>query len=212
MLKHHGKEIVTWVSLALLSICVAACASRKTVYIPPEWQTPPPAATAEQKSKTPAQPQPPRTSSDSQQFVLKPPPAIREAEVPQTAEPKPAPAPTEKKEAQPQHLASMHLVEQAKAALAQGKRDSAISLFEQAVQVDVYNGEAFFGLARAWKMKGARDKAVEFARKAEILFQDEPVKLKEVYLFEANIYKDLGDKTAEEIYRRKASRLQTVKK
>lgn len=211
MLKHRAKRIVTWASLALLSVCVAACGSRRTVYIPPEWRTSPPAATAEQKPKTPPQTQS-RTSSGSEQFVLKPPPAIKEAEVPPTAEPKTAPPPTEKKAAQPQHLASMHLVEQAKAALAQGKKDSAISLFEQAVQVDVYNGDAFFGLARAWKMKGSRQKAVEFALKAEILFQDEPVKLKEVYLFEANVYKDLGDKTAEEIYRRKASRLQAGKK
>lgn len=101
----------------------------------------------------------------------------------------------------------MHLVDQAKASLAQGNPDAAISMLEQAIQVDVYNGEAFFALARAWRMKGSQDKALEFARKAEILFQDESSKLKDVYQFEASIYKDEGDDGKAEIYRVKASKL-----
>ena len=34
--------------------------------------------------------------------------------------------------------------------------------------------------------------AQEFARKAEILFQHEPDKLKEVWLFQADLFKELG--------------------
>jgi tetratricopeptide (TPR) repeat protein len=195
--------------VAVLLLFLFACAPRP-VYIPREWQEKPPGAGAGAPAKPRAQtqtaaPTQPRATSSSNQFLLKRAPAIKEAEVPLADDAKPAPG--AKKPAQPQHLASMHLVEQANAALAQGKTDSAISLFEQAVQVDVHNGGAFFGLARAWRTKGSRPKAMEFARKAEILFQDDRSKLKELYLFEASVFKDLGDKAREEEYRQKASRL-----
>ena len=101
----------------------------------------------------------------------------------------------------------MHLVDQAKASLAQGKADPAIPLLEQAIQVDVHNGEAFFTLARAWRMKGARQKALQFAQKAEILSQDDPAKLKQVYLLEADLHKELGDAAKADAYRQKASKL-----
>jgi len=107
----------------------------------------------------------------------------------------------------PQQLASMHLVDQAKTALSQGKPDAAIPLLEQAVQIDAYNGEAFFGLARAWRMKGSRNKAQEFAQKAELLLQDQPSELKEVYSFQADLFKELGDTRKMELYRQKASNL-----
>ena len=102
----------------------------------------------------------------------------------------------------------MHLVDQARAALGQGKTDQAISLLEQAIQVDVYNGNAFYLLARAWRTKGSRQKALEFSRKAEILFQEDHAKLKEVYLFESDVYKELKDSAKAEAYRQKASKLQ----
>lgn len=101
----------------------------------------------------------------------------------------------------------MHLVDQGKAALAHGKPDAAISVLEQAIQVDVYNGEAFLLLARAWKMKASRNKAMEFARKAEVLFHEDKGKLKEVYLFQADLYKDMGDASKAEQCRQKASKL-----
>jgi tetratricopeptide (TPR) repeat protein len=101
----------------------------------------------------------------------------------------------------------MHLVDQAKASLAQGKADPAIPLLEQAIQVDVHNGEAFFTLARAWRMKGARQKALQFAQKAEILSQDDPAKLKQVYLLEADLHKELGDAAKADAYRQKALKL-----
>lgn len=101
----------------------------------------------------------------------------------------------------------MHLVDQAKTALAQGKPDAAIPFLEQAIQVDVYNGDAFLGLARAWHAKGSPKKSLEFAKKAEILFQNEPGKLKEVYRLEAELYKEIGDPKKAEGYRQKAARL-----
>ena len=133
-----------------------------------------------------------------------------EPQVPPQAQPQPQPkesarpAPVQQP---PQHLASMHLVDQAKTSLAQGKPDAAIPLLEQAIQVDVYNGDAFLGLARAWHAKGSPKKSLEFARKAEILFQNEPGKLKEVYRLEAELYKEIGDPKKAEVYRQKAARL-----
>ncbi len=147
--------------------------------------------------------------SSTQPFLIKPSPEIKESDVPTAADAAPA-APANKKktsENPPEHLASMHVVEQAKVSLAQGNADAAIPLLEKAIQVDVYNGEAFFGLARAWRMKGSRQKALEFARKAEIIFQGDSRKLKEVYLFEADLYKEAGDVKKMELYWQKASKL-----
>jgi tetratricopeptide (TPR) repeat protein len=104
----------------------------------------------------------------------------------------------------PQHLASMHLVTQARAYIDQGSPDAAIPLLEQAIHVDVYNGEAFFNLARAWQMKGVKQKAIEFAKKAEILLQDDRAKLRRVYLLQADLYSETGDVRNADAYRKKA--------
>jgi len=189
-------------SLALL----AACAPARPVYIPREWQTPPPAPRQPERTAVHAPPPPPPHAPEHR--ILKPPVAIKEKDITEGTEAVPPPPPGKKHAPpSPQHHASMHFVDQAKAALAQGKPDAAIPLLEQAIQVDVYNGEAFYSLARAWRMKGARKKALEFAKKAELLFQEEGKKLKEVCLFQAEIYKELGDPKKMELYRQKASRL-----
>jgi tetratricopeptide (TPR) repeat protein len=80
-------------------------------------------------------------------------------------------------------------------------------MLEKAIQIEVQNPEAYMLLARAWKQKGARQKALEFAKKAEILYQDEPARLKEVYMLKADLYKELGDHAKSDQYRRKASAL-----
>jgi tetratricopeptide (TPR) repeat protein len=98
-------------------------------------------------------------------------------------------------------------VNQAKASLAQGKADPAIPLLEKAIQVDVHNGEAFFNLAKAWRMKGSRQKALQFAQKAELLYQSDPVKLKQVYLLEADLHKEMGNAAKSDTYRQKASKV-----
>jgi hypothetical protein len=108
---------------------------------------------------------------------------------------------------EPQQLASMHLVDQANTFLEQGKIDQAISTLEQSIQVDVYNGDAFYDLAKAWRMKGDFDKALEFANKAGVLYKNNPSKLKQVYRFQADIYMVLNEYEKAEIYRKKASEL-----
>lgn len=205
------KYSIGWISLLSVTVMLAcACGPRKMVYIPPEWRTPPPPV-----AHAPASPAPPRAkasappSSAEKAPVLKPPPAFTEKDLPSGPEPG-EPAPEIKKPAPPpppQHMASMHLVDQGKAALAQGKADAAISVLEQAIQVDVQNGEAFLELARAWRMKASRNKAVEFARKAEVLFHEEKEKLKEVYRFQSELYKEMGDSARAEQYRKKAASL-----
>lgn len=195
------RQAASWVALLFALILVAACAPKKPVYIPTEWQPPPPVQAPVAAPPAPA----PKAAA-----IIKPPPVIKESDIAPTPLPDASPAkPPEKKPAQPppQRVASMHLVDQAKASLAQGKADPAIPLLEQAIQVDVHNGEAFFTLARAWRMKGARQKALQFAQKAEILSQDDPAKLKQVYLLEADLHKELGDAAKADAYRQKASKL-----
>ena len=192
--------------LILQGIVLIGCMSRKPVYIPPEWQTAPTPAVAAQSAR-PEQPQagaasPSETAGTP---VLKTPPTFKEKDLSAGSEP-----PAEKKQQpapQPQHLASMHLVEKAKGPLSQKKPDQAIPVLEEAIQVDVHNGEAFYGLARAWRMKGSRQKALEFSKKAELLFQDEPAKLKEVYLFQADLYKEMGDAANRDSCLKKAAKL-----
>ncbi len=104
-------------------------------------------------------------------------------------------------------MASMQLVTEARRPLDRGKPDLAIPVLERAIQADVQNAEAYMLLARAWRQKGAKQKALEFAKKAEILYQDEPAKLKEVFLLEADLYKDMGDTAKAGQYRKKAEAL-----
>ena len=87
----------------------------------------------------------------------------------------------------------MQKVNQARGQLDRGKTDAAIRTLEGAVRIDARNGEAFILLARAWKQKGEKRKALEFAKKAELLYQKQPAKLKEVFLLESDLYRELGD-------------------
>jgi tetratricopeptide (TPR) repeat protein len=120
-------------------------------------------------------------------------------------EPQPAPVPAKKTQQErpkkqeaaksPQRQASMQQVSLARGQLERGKPDTAIRTLEQAIRIDSGNGEAFILLARAWKQKGEKRKALEFAKKAELLYQKQPAKLKEVYSFESDLYRELGDST-----------------
>ena len=200
MVTCSGKLWASRAALMLLCILVSACTSKKPVYIPSEWQPPPP---VQQPSAPPVPPVP----APKQTPILKPPPSIKESDIAAPAETPIKPPEKGPPQPPPQQVASMHLVDQAKASLAQGKADPAIPLLEKAIQVDVHNGEAFFSLARAWRMKGSRQKALQFSKKAEVLFQDDPAKLKQVYVFEADLYKEMGDLAKMDSYRQKAAKL-----
>jgi len=204
-------KVLSLFVLSILALAPSACSRSRTVYIPPEWKGPPPQAgpAVRQGQGAPSE----YAAQQTPGAVIKTAPGFKESNLPSGPEAPISPGSTKKMEPvtpeqqPPQRLASMHLVDLGNAALSQGKPDAAIPFFEQAIQVDVHNGEAFFGLAKAWRMKGSRNKAQEFARKAEILFQDNPTKLKDVWLFLADLFKELGDTKKMEFYREKASKL-----
>ncbi len=204
-----GGSQVSVVVLLLVLMMVSSCISKKPVYVPSEWQPPPATQPAVVQPVSPPTPVPKETA------ILKPAPVIKEtdlapaSEAPAVAPEKKPAQPIEKKPAQPppQQQASMQLVNRAKALMAQGKTDSAIPLLEKAIQVDQRNGEAFFNLARAWRSKGSRQKAIQFAQKSEILFQGDSTKLKQAYLLQADLYKEMGNAAKSDSYRQKASKL-----
>lgn len=218
-MKNMADKIISNATLRNVTLLLGTCAvlagcipPRAVVRIPQDYtpRTAQPQAPAQRPPEA-AREIPPSPSGP----LMSAPPAFTEKNVPadsgalwasppSTVTPPPVKGPENPPEDPPQYLASMHLVTQAEASLNQGRPDAAIPLLEQAIQVDVYNGEAFFGLARAWQMKGVRQKAIEFARKAEILLQDDRTKLRRVYLFQADLYRETGDVRNADLYRKKA--------
>lgn len=186
------------------SALMGGCGPKVPVYIPPEYRTPLPPQTQQAPLKQSVQP------PVQQGPILSKPPEFKKQDIPQVQPAPPSSQPSVRKQEEPkspQLTASMQLVNQARAPLDRGKPDLAIPILEKAVQLDPENPAAFMLLARAWKQKGEKKKALEFARKSEILYQDEPAKLREVFLLEADLYRDLGDSAKSGQYRKKAAGL-----
>lgn len=181
-----------WLLVVAWALLVGGCAPRAAVHVPVEWRYPP------------EKPRQASTPSQSQQPILAPDAPIQERDV---SGAEGAAAGASQEPATPQRLASTGFVEQGDAHMAQGNADEAIAFYEQAVQVDAYNGDAFFGLAKAWRRKGQLARSLEFARKAEILFQNRTSKLKDVYLFQADLHQALNDPEKARWYRDRAARL-----
>ncbi len=188
---------VTMISLAL----AFGCTPKRPVVIPGSWQTSAPAPKTEaakipeQKTQPVAPPAAPR--APIQEKSLPP------AQEPPSAAPR-TPAP---KAPSPQYLASVQLVQEGDKALTKGDLDGALGFYEQAVQVDGYNGSAFLGLAKVWLQKNVPKRSLEFAKKAEILLTDDPKKLKETYLLESFLYEMLNQPEEAKTYKNKAQRL-----
>jgi hypothetical protein len=204
--------------LLFVILMASGCAPRKPVYIPEEWRLPPSST-----GTIPKAPEP-KTKPALPKPVLPRPPKIEERDLSVPAEkpkgstvtsstpsapstPDAVSVPKPPAGSAPQELASMHLVSSAKTSLDQGQSDQAISQLEQAIQVNAYSAEAFFYLAKAWQDKGDFKRALEFARKSEILSQEQPRELKRVYLLEAELLRLLNQLTESEVYRQKAARL-----
>ncbi|MHC1727509.1 MAG: tetratricopeptide repeat protein [Syntrophobacteraceae bacterium] len=211
-------ELFIFLSLVSLAVLLSGCA-RKKVYIPPEYgsASPQPGYPAPQPPSAPP-PQPMYEGpgiSRTPEFKKQDIPASPPVTVQPAPQPVPQPAPKVQQSGpgkqdgakSPQRQASMQLVNQARPSLDRGKPDTAIPLLEKAIQIDAKNAEAFMLLARAWKQKAARRKALEFARKAELFYQGQPSKLKEVYLLEADLYREMGESAKAAQYRQKASGL-----
>lgn len=194
--------------ILLTAIAFAGCA-RKQVSVPPEHTSPPasPSYSAPQPAAPPVPQVPPAAHAPevaSQEAPASAPQAPSPVEKKSGPQPAPAaankqhPEKLKKQEASksPQRQASMQQVSLAKGQLERGKPDAAIRTLEKAVRIDARNGEAFIVLAKAWKQKGENRKALEFAKKAELLYQKQPAKLKEVFLLESDLYRELGDATS----------------
>jgi cytoskeletal protein RodZ len=212
------RRCCTGMLLMLLTAVVFSGCEREQVNIPSENISPPASrsSSASQSVAPPVQQDPPvaRTPEAlSQQAPAAPPaagPSTQKRSGVQrapTAVKKQHPEKLRKQEASksPQRQASMQQVSQARGQLERGKPDAAIRTIEKAVRIDARNGEAFILLARAWKQKGEKRKALEFAKKAELLYQKQPGKLKEVFLLESDLYRELGDATNAVQSSRKAS-------
>jgi len=205
--------------ILLTAIAFSGC-EQKQVYIPPEYISPPASLSysAPQPAAPVVQQVPPAARAPevmSQQTPASPPPAQPPAQKELGVRPAPTaankqhPEKLKKQEASksPQRQASMQQVSQARGQLERGKPDIAIRTLEKAVRIDARNGEAFILLARAWKQKGEKRKALEFAKKAELLYQRQPAKLKEIFLLESDLYRELGDAANAVQSSRKASRV-----
>lgn len=193
----HG-FFLTWIILAV----VFGCTPKRPVVIPGSWPASPPTSKTEPAKTPEPQPQPATPSAPIKEKDLS-----KVPEPPTPASPSPAPRTPAPKEPSPQYLASVQLVQEGDRALAKGDPDGALGFYEQAVQVDGYNGLAFLGLAKVWLQKNVPKRSLEFAKKAEILLTDDPKGLKETYLLESFLYEMLNQPEMAKTYKNKAQRL-----
>ncbi|MEJ5348114.1 MAG: hypothetical protein WHS46_05450 [Desulfosoma sp.] len=186
---------ILWTCVGL--VFLLGCTPKKPVVLPGPWAGPTP------KTETPPSPEPtpkPATSPST---------PIKEKPLPQVQEQPLSPTPVVKppKEPSPQYLASVQLTQEGDRALSKGELDKALGFYEQAVQVDGYNGLAFLGLAKVWLQKNAPKRSLEFAKKAEILLADKPKDLRETYLLQSFLYEMLNQPENAKSYKEKAQRL-----
>lgn len=95
------------------------------------------------------------------------------------------------------------MVDNARQLRVNGKVDEAIRTLERAIELDPYNGEAFYELALCWKTKGNTKKALSFADRAEQMFYGNQEKLKKVYILKAQLLESSGKKEEAQKYRQK---------
>lgn len=186
---------VLWMCVGLA--IVWGCTPKRPVVLPGPWAGSTPTV------QTPSTPVP------ASSMPSKPSASIKEKTLPATPQEPPSGTLATKppKEPAPQYLASVQLVQEGDLALTKGDLDGAMGFYEQAVQVDGYNGSAFLGLAKVWLQKNAPKRSLEFAKKAEILLTDKPKELRETYLLQSFLYEMLNQHESAMVYKAKAQRL-----
>jgi Flp pilus assembly protein TadD len=192
--------VTRYILLSMIIAGVLSGCEREKVYIPPQYSTPS-SYSAPQTAATSIQQVRPTTQApvvriEEANPLTRPDPVLQQVGAQSTLaveETQPKKLKKEEASKSPQRQASMQQVNQARGQLERGKTDAAIRTLEKAVRIDAGNGEAFILLARAWRQKGEKRKALEFAKKAELLCQKQPVKLKEVYLLESDLYRELEE-------------------
>ncbi len=107
----------------------------------------------------------------------------------------------------PQHMASLELVDVGRRNIEAGNVDQGISMLERAISLDAYNRRAYYYLSVAWLKKNQPSRALEFAKKAELLCQGRKRELKKIYLLERDIYLRMGNKDKADMYQWKADKL-----
>lgn len=95
-------------------------------------------------------------------------------------------------EKSPQRIASAELVDRARNLALSGQVDEALGLLERAIEIDAYNGEAFYEMARCWELKGNHNRALTFVDRAILIFEGRPERLKKAYLLKSEILMRLG--------------------
>lgn len=173
----------------------------------PYYSYPPPAPSiseAELSQKTPSVNQPPLSSPMSSSSIVEKTledskPATQKTPTRQELPTKPS----TRKEPPPQTMASVKMVDNARQLRVNGKVDEAIRTLERAIELDPYNGEAFYELALCWKTKGNTKKALSFADRAEQMFYGNQEKLKKVYILKAQLLESSGKKEEAQKYRQK---------
>ncbi len=199
---------VVLVLLVLVAGLVLSGCERQQVYLPPEYGRPaveshpspapqPAAPSIEQVRPVPQAHEPVGQQPGAATTSGSPPMQERIGTEPGTKAEGKQPKKLKKEEAakSPQRQASMQQVEQARVQLERGRTDAAIRTLEKAVRIDAGNGEAFILLSRAWKQKGEARRALEFAKRAELLCRRQPGRLKEVYSLESDLYRQLEEST-----------------
>ena len=73
----------------------------------------------------------------------------------------------------PREVASLHLTEQGRMLLENGKIDDAISVLERAVSLSANNGKNYYYLSEAWLRKGNEKQAREWNRLAEMYLAED---------------------------------------
>ncbi len=79
----------------------------------------------------------------------------------------------EKPKSNPQALASLELINQARALIEKNRPDTAIRVLERSVNLHPQNGRAYYYLAEAWLQKGNVPQAKEFHRLADIYLRND---------------------------------------
>jgi len=92
----------------------------------------------------------------------------------------------------PQNVASAELVNQARELALAGRTEEALRRLERAVELNAYNGDAFYEMARCWEIRGDHERALTFINRAIAIFRGKPSKLIPAYFFKAAILEKLG--------------------
>ena len=149
---------LNWIVLGIVLLLSVGCA-RMAIWQP----APPPAEPTAVVKESQATGQGARPSQETD--------ALREDRIPAEEKPK----------SNPQALASLELINQARTLIEKNRLDAAIGVLERSINLHPQDGQAYYYLAEAWLNKGNVAQAEEFHRLAGIYLRNDrqwPLRLK----------------------------------